>query len=154
MIFYNWIQPYLVIKDQTIWYFKRLGIERGSEGLVYVMQFLVLCWRCIFKSLDALLMYPLKKSYTKIQKSVMSLTHLRNLEFDSGSFPRRVSSGLFALLSCSLIFSRFPWALTFCWPWCGHRDAWALRCFSGAFSFANNFLRNIFKATWFPWTSL
>lgn len=84
----------------------------------------------------------------------MSLTHLRNLEFDSGSFPRHVSSGLFALLSCSLIFSRFPRALTFRRPWCGRRDAWALRCFSGAFSFANNFLWNIFQAAWFPWTSL
>lgn len=84
----------------------------------------------------------------------MSLTHLRNMEFDSGSFPRSVGSGLFALLSCSLIFSRFHRTLTFGRPWCGRRDVWPLSCFSGAFSFANNFLRNIFQAAWFPWTSL
>ncbi len=99
------------------------------------------------------------KSLTEIdrKKQASPLTHLRNSEFGTSSFPRCVGfcfgSFLFALLSCSLIFSRFSWALTFSWSWCGRRDDW-LCCLSGAFNFASTFLRNIFQAAWFPWTTL
>lgn len=92
-----------------------------------------------------------------IQQILMSLTHRRNFAFDTRSFPRCVvfcfGGLLFALLSCSLILSRFLWGITFSWSWCWRRDDW-LCCLSGAFSFASIFLRNIFQAAWFPRTTL
>lgn len=96
--------------------------------------------------------YISDSTYTEKKASCMPLTHLRNFEFGTGSFPRCVVFGfgsfLFALLTCGLIFNRFPRALTFSRSWCGRRDDW-LCCPSGAFSFAS-----IFQAAWFPWTSL